>query len=184
MHKHPIDGVVGAKPRIPAGGNGGAATKAQLAALSHAYLEARNRAQLARAETSEIALEERKGLLVSRKMVALQCSFLLSAFRQQLLSSSVAIARETAVRCGLEPAAEHALARDLDERFRELLGELVSLPARLMNPAWASQIDGDLLEQVEGKDEPKTPREAAIRAARAERTRAKELAAQRARRAR
>ena len=150
MSRHPVDGVAGAKPRIPAGGNGAAVTKAQLAALSHAYLESRNRAQLARAETSEIALLERKGLLVARKTVALQCAFLLSAFRQGLLSSSVAIARETAVRCGLEPSAEHALARGLDGRFRELLGELAGLPARLMDPAWASKIDSDLLEQVEG----------------------------------
>ena len=184
MHKHPTDGVKGAKPRIPpAGGNGAPATKAQLAALSHAYLESRNRAQLAKAESAEIALLEKKGLLVARKTVALQCAFLLSAFRQSLLSSSVTIAREAAEGCNLEPGAAHTLARGLDARFRELLGALAALPARLMNPGWAEQIDADFLAQVEGSSEPRTPKEAKISAARAERRREKELAAQRARRA-
>ena len=56
MSRHPIDGVGGAKPRVPTGGNGAPVTKEQLAALNHEYLRARNTAMAAKAEISALEL--------------------------------------------------------------------------------------------------------------------------------
>jgi hypothetical protein len=184
MHKHPTDGISGAKPRVPGAGGNGKVSKEELGALNREYLAARNRSQLAKAADAEMSLQERQGTLVSRRMVALEASFLLTAFRQSLLGSPVTIARELVVAGAIEPGQAHALERALDGRFRKLLNELASLPARLADPNWCNQIEGDLLEQVNGAEsqEPRTPTEAKAQAAKAKVRAARKLGTQRARR--
>jgi hypothetical protein len=174
MHKHPIDGVGGAKPRIPAG-NGAPVTKKQLAELNHSYLEARNRMQSAKASAAEMALQERNGTLVSRRLAKLEISFILNSFRQRVMSEPAQLARALVHAGLLEEAHRHAAQEVTRASLYAMLHDLAAIPNKLEGADLRSQVDGT---------EPRTPKEAAIRAARAERTRAKELAAQRARRAR
>ena len=182
--KHPIYGAAGSKPRVPGGGNGAPVTKEQLAALNHSYLEARNRAQLAKAQSAEMSLQERTGTLVQKRQVALECAFLLSAFRQSLLTAPAAMAREMAAAGVCAPGQEHALERGLFEKFSNLLRELANLPARLADPNWCTKIDSDLRAQVDGAKEgfAVAPNIATAKAAKAKAQHDKKITAQRHRR--
>jgi hypothetical protein len=68
MSRHPVDGIAGSKPRVPGVKStekaNGEVSKAELSALNREYLAARNRAQQAKAESAEIALDEKKGTLI------------------------------------------------------------------------------------------------------------------------
>ena len=81
MHKHPTDGVAGAKPRVP-----GEVSQAELSALNHEYLEARNRQMASKAAVVEMALAERQGTLISKRMAKLEVSFILNSFRQRVMA--------------------------------------------------------------------------------------------------
>lgn len=185
MHKHPIAGVTGAKPRVPGAGGNGKPTKEELGALNREYLNSRNRSQAAKAESAEIALMERKGTLVPRRMVALQCAFLLSAFRQRVQSEPTQLARQLVLGGHLEETHQHGAQELIKGALCAMLHELANLPARLADPNWAAQIDDDLLVRVDGVEagEPRTPQEAKARAAKARGRAARKLETQRVRRA-
>jgi hypothetical protein len=101
MARHPTQGVEGAKPRIPAGAtpNGSPASKEEFAKLSEEYLRTRNLQMGAKAAVAAMELQRRRGELIPRRMAGLEAAFLLTAFRQNLLGSPVAIARELVVGC-------------------------------------------------------------------------------------
>jgi hypothetical protein len=98
MHGHPIQGIKGAKAPKPETGKPRLSSRPgeRIAELSEEYIELRNRAQLAKAEAAEIALLEKKGTLISRKLVGMQAAYLLTVFRQQVLLAPAAIARRLA----------------------------------------------------------------------------------------
>ena len=136
MHKHPTNGIIGAKPRVPSAGGNGKPTKEELSQLNHEYLAARNRAQLAKATALEKALQERTGTLVPRKMVALQCAFLLSAFRQRVMSEPGQLARQLVLGGLIEENHWHAAQETIKGSLLTMLAELANLPAKLANPNW------------------------------------------------
>jgi hypothetical protein len=169
MSRHPTDGIKGSKPRIPGAGGNGKVSKAELSALNREYLSSRNRTQTAKAEAAEIALAEKKRILIPKKLAALQVSYLLSIFRQKVLAAPVAITRQLVTSGGIAPVHEHALGQALREHLCKLLVDLANLPAQLMDPNWVQKIDGDLLEQVNAAEsrEARTPKEAHAQAAKA-----------------
>lgn len=73
MQGHPVRGIKGAKAPKPENGKSRLSSRPgpRIAQLSEEYIELRNRAQLAKAEAAEIALLEKKGTLISRKLVGI-----------------------------------------------------------------------------------------------------------------
>jgi hypothetical protein len=82
MHGHPVQGIRGAKAPKPENGKSRLSSRpgARIAELSEQYVALRNQAQQAKAEAAEIALAEKKGTLISRRLVGLQAAYLLTIF--------------------------------------------------------------------------------------------------------
>jgi hypothetical protein len=171
MPRHPIDGMKGSKPRQRVG------------ELSEEYIEIRNRAQRAKAEAAEIALAEKQGTLISKRLAGLQVAFLLTSFRQKVLAAPSAFARRLTAQGLIEAKNEHQVALVLREDLCQMLSELASLPREVMavgDGNWLAKIDADLLNQVDG-DAPRrvTPTQAKAEAAKAKLRREKKTATMR-----
>jgi hypothetical protein len=71
MHGHPVQGIRGAKAPKPENGKSRLSSRpgARIAELSEQYVALRNQAQPAKAEAAETALAEKKGTLISRRLV-------------------------------------------------------------------------------------------------------------------
>ena len=167
MHGHPVQGIKGAKGKSRLSSR----PRPRIAQLSEEYIEIRNRAQRAKAEAAEIALAEKQGTLISKKLAGLQVAFLLTSFRQKVLAAPTIMTRRLTAQGLIEQKNEHQVARVLREDLWGMLSELACLPKEVMavgDPNWMAKIDGDLLEQVDG-DAPGriTPGQAKTQAAKA-----------------
>jgi hypothetical protein len=134
MHRHPTQGIKGAKPRLPKT-NG----KAEISRLSKEYLEVRNVQMRAKAFMAETTAAARRDELIEKRLVEQQAAYLLVAMRQKILNIPQAWARRM---LGLTDAAQ--ASRVLKELAISLLNDLKDLPAKVTDPHW--------LEKVEEKD--------------------------------
>ena len=91
MHRHPTQGVKGAKPRFPE--TDGKTSKSELQKLSRDYLEIRNRQMHAKAFMAETVAAERRGELIAKSLVEKQAAYLLVALRQKILNLPQTYAR-------------------------------------------------------------------------------------------
>ena len=82
MHRHPTQGVKGAKPKFPDTKTNGNPTRAEAAKLSAEYLEIRNRHMHAKAFMAETFAAARHGELIEKGLVEKQAAYLLVALRQ------------------------------------------------------------------------------------------------------
>src|SRR6476660_3527236 len=100
MARHPIDGIKGSKPRVPGvkstEKDDGKVSRAELSRLNRQYLESRNRAQAAKAAAAEMEIAQRRGLLISKRLVGMQAGYLLTTFRQRCLLEPATIAHQLA----------------------------------------------------------------------------------------
>jgi hypothetical protein len=148
MPRHPIDGVRGAKPRVPDAEKAeNRPSKAEISRLNREYLVSRNRTQLAKAQAAEVVNAEKPGTFISRKLVGMQSAYLLTIFRQRTLLAPAAIVRRLASLALVDPAKEHAVSAAVREDIHILLTELSNLPGQVTDPNSMAKIDGDLLEQ-------------------------------------
>jgi hypothetical protein len=138
MHRHPTQGIKGAKPRLPKT-NGKLPTKAEISRLSKEYLEVRNVQMRAKAFMAETNATARRDELIEKRLVEQQAAYLLVAMRQKILNIPQAWARRM---LGLTDAAQ--ASRVLKELAISLLNDLKDLPAKVTDPHW--------LEKVEEKD--------------------------------
>jgi hypothetical protein len=154
MARHPIDGIKGSKPRVPgvksAERADGKVSRAELSRLNREYLESRNRAQAAKAATAEMEIAQRRGQLISRKLVGFQAAYLLTIFRQRTLLAPVSITRKLTALGLIDAGNEHIVSEAIKEDVYALLADLANLPSRCTDPDWVKKIDHDLVDQVDG----------------------------------
>ena len=139
MHRHPTQGVKGAKPRFPDTKTNGKPTRAEVARLSREYLEIRNRQMRAKAFMAETVAAERRSELIAKSLVETQAAYLLVALRQTILNLPQTYARRMV---GLKDAAQ--AAKMLREMAISVLNEIKDLPSKV--------VDGNWLEKVEEGD--------------------------------
>jgi hypothetical protein len=139
MHRHPTQGVKGAKPRFPDTKTNGKPTRAEVARLSREYLEIRNRQMRAKAFMAETVAAERRSELIAKSLVETQAAYLMVALRQTILNLPQTYARRMV---GLKDAAQ--AAKMLREMAISVLNEIKDLPSKV--------VDGNWLEKVEEGD--------------------------------
>jgi hypothetical protein len=139
MHRHPTQGVKGAKPRFPDTKTNGKPTRAEVARLSREYLEIRNRQIRAKAFMAETVAAERRSELIAKSLVETQAAYLMVALRQTILNLPQTYARRMV---GLKDAAQ--AAKMLREMAISVLNEIKDLPSKV--------VDGNWLEKVEEGD--------------------------------
>jgi hypothetical protein len=104
----------------------------------------------AKASLAEMEAAKRRGELISRNLVALQAAYLLTAFRQRVLSEpGVLISRLLRERL-LEEKHQHAAQELIQSDLDEMLNDLSQLPSQVVDE---NNIDEDLAAQVEGISE-------------------------------
>lgn len=98
------------------------------------------RTQLAqmRYQREAMAVAERRGELITRKLVEQQAAYLMIAFRQKMLTLGASWSRRF---IGLSDV--HEAKRLIDQMARETLTELAHLPEKVTDPNWLSTIEGD-----------------------------------------
>jgi hypothetical protein len=144
MHRPPTQGVEGSKPRIAAGAGGnGKVTKEELSQLNRAYLEARNRSQLAKAAAAEMSLAERQGTLISKRLAKLEVSFILNSFRQRVMAEPVQLALRL-VRAGFcAEVDQHSAQEIIRSALHGMLRELSEIPDKLAGADLSAPVDGE-----------------------------------------
>lgn len=134
MHRHPTQGVKGAKPRFPE--TDGKTSKSELQKLSCEYLKIRNRQMHAKAFMAETAAAARRGELIEKSLVEKQAAYLLVALRQKILNVPATEARK--ILNIADPRQARAVLREM---MIGLLGELRDLPSKVTNPHWLDELE-------------------------------------------
>jgi hypothetical protein len=134
MHRHPTQGVKGAKPRLPK--TNGKPTNAEISRLSREYLEVRNVQMRAKAFMAETAAAERRGELIEKRLVEKQAAYLLVALRQKILNLPQTYARRVV---GLKDAAQ--ASNMLREMAISVLNEIKDLPSKVVDRNWLEKVE-------------------------------------------
>jgi hypothetical protein len=150
MARHPVDGIKGAKPRIPgvksaesAAQDARKASKAEIWKLSKEYLEVRNRQMHAKAFMAETIAAERRGELIKKELVLLQASYLLVAMRERLLRLPAMCFRRLSSSNGLKNEDLHKIRGILEAEVRACLEELADLPNKVVDPHYLDSLDDE-----------------------------------------
>ena len=85
-----------------------------------------------------MAVAERRGELITKKLVEQQAAYLMITFRQTMLNLGTSWARRFV---GLQDV--HEAKGLIDEMARSTLTELANLPQKVTDPNWLSAIEGD-----------------------------------------
>ena len=98
------------------------------------------RTQLAqmRFHREAMAVAERRGELITRKLVEQQAAYLMVTFRQKMINLGQSWARRFV---GLSTV--HEAKTLIDSMARETLAELAHLPEKVTDPNWLSTVEGD-----------------------------------------
>ena len=99
---------------------------------------------------AEMLLARARGELIEKRLALLQVSYLLTVFRQRVLTEPSSLARRLVDggfvaeqrRTEVQEMIKHDLCR--------MLKDLAHLPSQIADPNWIKKIDSDLREQVEG----------------------------------
>jgi hypothetical protein len=138
MHRHPTQGVKGAKPRLPK--TNGKPANAEISRLSREYLEVRNVQMHAKAFMAETVAAERRGELIAKSLVEKQAAYLLVALRQKILNIPQTYARRMV---GLKDAAQ--ASKMLREMAISVLNEIKDLPSKVVDRNWLEKVEeGDV----------------------------------------
>ena len=172
MPRHPIDGVKGSKPKLKPAGKTGEITREEASQLSEEFIRIRNRSQAAKAEIAEIALQEKKGTLISKKLAGFQAAYLMTIFRQRVLAAPPATARRLVSLGLVTQEHERQVGQALRQEACAQLTELATLPGQITDPNWVEKIDPDFLAQADG-ERPMPPSEIKHEQERAKRRREK-----------
>jgi hypothetical protein len=153
MHGHPVQGINGAKAEKPENGKPRLSSRPgkRITELSEEYIEIRNRAQAAKAEDAEIALAERKGTLISKRLATMHVAYMLTVFRSRVVAEPVTLAARLVTGGFFEETRRHEAAEMIKADLCAMLEELADLPFRISDPNWIEKIDADL--RVEGDGE-------------------------------
>ena len=109
------------------------------------------RTQLAemRYQREAMAVAERRGELITKKLVIDQAAYLMIAFRQKMMTLGQRWSRRFV---GLSDV--HEAKRLIDEMARETLTELSELPQKVTDPNWLESIEGGDGEPEEDRIHP------------------------------
>jgi hypothetical protein len=137
------------------------------------------RTQLAqmRYHREAMAVAERRGELITKKLVEQQAAYLMITFRQTMLNLGASWSRRFV---GLQDV--HEAKRLIDEMARSTLTELANLPQKVTDPNWLSSVEGD--GQEEDRIHPASGQEIRTGQAKARSRRMKKTASEARRRAR
>ena len=97
-----------------------------------------------RCHREAMAIAERRGELITKKLVEQQAAYLMITFRQKMLGLGASWCRRFV---GLKDAHEAKVL--IDEMARETLTELAKLPEKVTDPNWLETVEGN------GKDDAK-----------------------------
>jgi len=89
-----------------------------------------------------MAVAERRGELITKKLVEQQAAYLMITFRQTMLNLGTSWARRFV---GLQDV--HEAKGLIDEMARSTLTELANLPQKVTDPNWLSSVEGDSQEE-------------------------------------
>ena len=129
MHGHPTLGVKNAKPRLSS------KPGPRIGALSEEYLEIRNLLLRAMAFLAEWAAAVRRGVLIQKRLVTTQASYLLTAMRQKILNVPQTYSRRLV---GLN---DREIAQVLEGAAHSILNEIKDLPNTVTNPHWLASLE-------------------------------------------
>jgi hypothetical protein len=85
-----------------------------------------------------MAIAERRGELITKKLVEQQAAYLMITFRQRMMNLGASWSRRFV---GLQDV--HEAKRLIDEMARSTLTELAHLPEKVTDPNWLSRVEGD-----------------------------------------
>jgi hypothetical protein len=155
MHGHPVQGIKGAKAKKHETGKFRLSSRPEkrITELSEQYIELRNRAQAAKAEAAEMALAEKKGILIPTRLATMHVAYMLTCFRQRVLAEPVTLPGRLVAGGFLEETRQHDAAEMVKADLCAMLEELADLPYRISDPDWVAKIDPDLRPKVEGDGE-------------------------------
>jgi hypothetical protein len=105
-------------------------------AINREYLTTRNRQQLAKAQSAEMALEERRGELISKEIVVRQAAFIFVSLRQAVLNFPSRYAYRI-----LDIADPRQAKEVLAQAAHEFLSELAGFPERVIDPHWIESFE-------------------------------------------
>lgn len=146
MSKAPIQGVKGAKiqpPKKQRRPTIAALPAEEGAALTREYMEGRINGQRLQNEGRELEVGLKRGELVRRRDVELQCAYLATGLRQNFFALMNSLPRQ------LVGLSEHEMRLLLQEEGRKFLLGLSNWPGRIVNKDWIEEIDDDLLPPPE-----------------------------------
>jgi hypothetical protein len=149
MPRHPIDGIKGGKPRLPIDGK--PANKAEVQRLSREYLVSRNAQMVAKAAMTQMEAAAKRGELISKRLAVLQTGYLLTCFRQRVLTEPVVLARRLVSAGFLVEEKQHEAQEMIKADLCAMLEELADLPFRISDPNWIEKIDADLRVEDDGE---------------------------------
>jgi len=135
--RHPVDGVVGSKPRV----GGSSERTAKVRTLSEEYLRLRNDQQRLKNLREAMAFAKARGELISKRLATLQATFLLGAMREKMLHAPVKWARRFV---GLSDV--HAASQLLREMMLSVMTDLRGLPLAVSDAEWAQALDEERLK--------------------------------------
>ena len=128
-----------------------------------------------------MAVAQKKGTLICRRLAALQAAYLLTSFRQRVLSEPGALISRLLRERLIETKHQHAIQALIKNDLFEMLNDLSQLPSQVVDE---NNIDEDLAAQVEGISEfRQTPWQAKAAAEKARVCREQKAATERKRRA-
>jgi hypothetical protein len=96
-----------------------------------------------KAELAEVALLEKKGILIPKALVKLQLGYLLTTMRQHILGFVSTLPHK------LIGKNQHEMSVILRAESHRLLKDLAQWPSNAVNPDWVEQIDSDPLPTPE-----------------------------------
>ena len=100
--------------------------------------KARTELAQVRCHREAMAIAERRGELITKRLVQQQAAYLMITFRQRMMSLGTGWARRFV---GLQDV--HEAKKLLDEMARETLTELADLPQKVTDPNWLEAVEGN-----------------------------------------
>ena len=98
-------------------------------------------------------LAQKRGALLSKQLAYLQVGYLLTCFRQRVLTEPAVLASGLTTGGFFNETRRHEAAEMIKTDLCAMLEELTDLPYRISDPDWISKVDPDLSSQVEGDGE-------------------------------
>jgi hypothetical protein len=151
--KQPIAGLQGIKPRLEK--PNGKLSREEAHRLDREYRIHRNQALQLRNHREAMLLAKSRNQLIEKKLVLLQCSYLLTALRSRVLAEPSNLARRLVDGGFVAEERRTEVQEIIKHNLYAMLKDLANLPSQISDPNWVQKIDSDLRDQGEDDDDEK-----------------------------